>query len=304
VRVLGAFAVVLLGLVGVLVAASAWTASNVSRDVERLPDVFPQGDRPAPVPGSLTFLLVGLDTSPGSTPGGEPDMIGLGHVTEDRSHLQMVSMPANLWVDETDESSGTLRDAFDRGGPQQMIAAVEAVSGIRVDHYADLDLEAFSALTEALGGITVDVPDQHQSRGQHFTPGEHQFDGDEALAYMRSPRLEPDEVAAVPRQQQVIKALYERVREQGLLSNLGRLSGLIGLLTRSLRVDDTMDDAFLTGLAWDLRDAGAPDLFTVPVKPVAEHGGVPVHPLDRQRAEVLFTYLRTDLLDDHKGEFT
>ena len=160
------------------------------------------------------------------------------------------------------------------------------------------------ALTEALGGITVDVPDLHRSRGQQFEPGKHEFNGDDALAYMRSPRVEQDEVTAVPRQQQVIRALYERVREQGLLSNLGRLSGLIGLLTRSLRVDDTMDDAFLTGLAWDLRDAGAPELFTVPVKPVAEHDGVPVHAVDRERAEALFTYLRTDLLSEHRDEFT
>ncbi len=300
---LGGFLVALLGVAGALVAASAWTASRVTGDVDRVSGVFPEGDRPAPVDGSLTFLLVGLDTSPGAPEEGEPDMIGLGHVTQDRQRLQFVSLPANLRVEGGAESVGTLRQAFTSGGPQSLVAAVEDMSGVRIDHYADLDLEAFRALTEVIGGITVEVPDTHSARGQRFTPGTHHFDGDQALAYMRSPRVETDEASAVPRQQQVIEALFERVREQGLLSNLGRLNGLVGLLTRSLRVDDTVDDAFLTRLAVDLRDVGKPDMITVPLAEPATVDGIPVHDLDEERAARLWNYLRVDTLGVHLDEF-
>jgi LCP family protein required for cell wall assembly len=302
-RVLGSLLVVLLVLAGVVVAASAWTASQFSRDVDRISDVFPEGDRPSSVGGSLTFLLVGLNTSPGSPAAGEPDMIGLGRIPQDRSNLQMVSMPANLWLDPDDEAAGTLRQAFDAGGPKALVAAVERVSGVRVDHYADLDFDAFRHLTDALGGITVDVPDLHQSRGEIFEPGVHTFDGEQALEYMSSPRVETDQASAVPRQQQVVQGLFAQVRRQGLTSNLGRLTGLVGLLTDSLRVDDTVDNALLTRLAWDLHESRRPDLVTVPVTDVTARGGIPVHDLDATRAGKLFEYLRLDTLRVHLDEF-
>jgi hypothetical protein len=86
----------------------------------------------------------------------------------------------------------------------------------------------------------------------------------------------------------MVQALFERVSEQGALSDLGRLTGTVESLTRSVRVDDTLDNAALVALAWELRAAGRPVFVTAPTD---------------EQAETLWEYLRTDSLHDHLDEF-
>src|SRR5690349_9115281 len=140
-RVVWAFVLSLAGVVGMLVAASAWTAQQVSDDVDRVPKAFPDGDRPAAVAGGgLTFLLVGVDTSEGTTDIPAVELVTVGHLTEDRQHLQFVSLPTDLAA-APDGGTATLADAFNSEGPSGLVGAVETLSGIRIDHYVDLDLE-------------------------------------------------------------------------------------------------------------------------------------------------------------------
>ena len=300
-RVLIALFISLTGVAGVLVGGSAYTLEQLSADVDRVGDAFPAGDRPAPVGGGLTFLVVGLDTSPGAPPGGEPALVAMWHVTGDRQQVQLVSVPANL--SSSGPAATPLREVFTAGGPADLVAAVESMSGVRIDHYAELDLEAFGSLTDELGGIVVDVPQTHRSRGEVFLPGTQRLNGDQALAYMRSPRLDPDEIEAVPRQQLVVRALFERVHERGFLADLDGSADLVGLLTANLRVDDSLDAPALARLAWELRDVREPALLTVPVLPVETRDGDPVHPVDEERAARLWDHLETDTLTEHADEF-
>ena len=303
VRVLIALLISLSGVAGVLVGASALTLEQLSADVDRVGNAFPAGERPAPVGDGLTFLVVGLDTSPGAPAGGEPALVTMWHVTGDHRHVQLVSLPANLSSAADGTAAAPLREVFTAGGPAGLVAAVESMSGVRIDHYAELDLEAFGSLTDELGGIEVDVPQIHRSRGEVFLPGPQRLDGDQALAYMRSPRRDPDEIEAVPRQQLVVRALFERVHERGFLADLDGSVDLVGLLTANLRVDDSLDAPALARLAWELRDVREPALLTVPVLPVETQDGDPVHPVDEERAARLWDHLETDTLTEHADEF-
>ena len=301
-RVLVALVISLAGVAGVLVGASAWTLEQLSAGVDRVDDAFPSGDRPAAVGGGLNSLVVGLDTSPGTPPGGEPAFVAVWHVTGDRRHVQLVSLPANLSTEA--DGAGALRDVFTAGGPADLVAAVESLSGVRIDHYAELDLEAFGSLTDELGGIVVDIPASHRSRGELFDPGRQRLDGAQALAYMRSPRSDPDEIEAVPRQQQVVRALFERVHERGFLADLDRSVDLVGLMTANLRVDDSLDAPALARLAWDLRTVRQPAMLTVPALPVETQTGDPVHRMDEERATELWGHLENDTLAEHLGDFS
>ena len=86
----------------------------------------------------------------------------------------------------------------------------------------------------------------------------------------------------------IIEALFQRVSEQGALTDLGRLNGLVGSLTRSLTVDDTLGTPDLVARAWELREAGSPVLVTAPTD---------------ERVGALWEYLRTDSLRAHLDAF-
>jgi LCP family protein required for cell wall assembly len=301
-RVVWAFVLSLAGVVGMLVAASAWTAQQVSDDVDRVPEAFPDGDRPAAVAGGgLTFLLVGVDTSEGTTDSPAVELVTVGHLTEDRQHLQFVSLPTDL-ATTPDGGTATLADTFNGGGPSALVGAVETLSGIRVDHYVDLDLEAFRSLTDEIGGLVVDVPAALDTRGHHFDAGPQRLDGEEALAYMRTPRREGEPVEALDRQQQVVSGLFQQVRSQGRLSDPDSVTGLVGLLTKSLRVDDTVDATLMTRLGLELRDVGKPEVLTVPLADAA--AGDPGPRVDADRSAAMWDYLSRDTLIAHMGEFS
>jgi LCP family protein required for cell wall assembly len=291
----------LLVAAGLLVGASAWTASHISDQVDRLPDVFPDSPRPERSADAPTFLLVGLDREPGGE--GEAELVELVHFSGDRRHLQVISMPTGLWFQTPDSPGTTLGGAYARGGAPALIGAVESVTGIRVEHYADLDFTGFRAMTEALDGIFVDVAEPYSSGGHDFAPGRQRFDGDEALAYMRTPPGAGG-AQATARQHAVIQAVFQRISEQGLVSTVGRLTGLVGLLARSLRVDDTLDQADMTRLAVDLREVGEPALLTLPTSGRGVEGGQPVVYIDAPRADALWDHLRSDTLSAHVADFT
>jgi anionic cell wall polymer biosynthesis LytR-Cps2A-Psr (LCP) family protein len=84
----------------------------------------------------------------------------------------VVTFPLDTWVPER---STTLEGAFGVDGAEGVVAAAETLTDVRVDHYAELDYAGFAAVTDALGGITVDVPEAYSNRGRTFAPGPQQM---------------------------------------------------------------------------------------------------------------------------------
>jgi LCP family protein required for cell wall assembly len=288
VTALVAVAGVLACLLGVAIGGAAWTANHYGSEIGRLPDVFPSGDRPPSAPGSLTFLVVGVEPSGNAPSGAVAESLVLVRVTGDRTGVQMVFLPPDLHNGTAEEPGSTLENAFDTGGAQRLVGAVESLTGVRIDHVGLLDFAGFESMTDALGGVTVDVPEPYRNGDHYFPAGRQQLDGAAALAYLRNSGGPEARAGSAVRQQRVVRALSERVSEQGSFSDLGRLTGTLESLTRSLRVDETLDNPDLVSLAWELRGVGNPQFLTAPTD---------------ARAASLWAYLRTDSLRDHLDEF-
>ncbi len=123
--------------------------------------------------------MVGVDPADVATGATRAEAALLVRLTGDRRHAQVVTFPLDTWVAE---ESTTLEGAFGAGGPQGVVGAVEALTGVRVDHYAELDYSGFATVTDALGGVTVDVPQEYGIRGRIFAPGPQRMDGAAVVA--------------------------------------------------------------------------------------------------------------------------
>jgi LCP family protein required for cell wall assembly len=275
---------VLAALIGVAIWAAARTANDYGNDVGRLPDALPTGERPPAAPRSMTYLVIGVDPSDDTAGAAVAESLVLVRVPGDRRGIQMVALPAGM---RTGESGATLESVYGTGDTQELVGAVESETGVRIDHVAMLDFPGFQQMTDALGGVTVDVPEPYSNLGHRFPVGRQRLDGAAALAYVRNRDVMARPGAPV-REQRMIQALFERASEKGLLSDLGRLTATIRSLTESISVDDTLDNPDLVSLAWDLRGVGSPDFVTAP---------------SDDRADSLWTYLRSDSLQDHLDEF-
>jgi len=126
------------------------------------------------------------------------------------------------------------------GDPQPGLTAtragVELVTGLRVDHHVVLDMRAFAAVVDAVGGVEVTVPqrlpigDPQRPRG-YVEPGKRLLGGQEALWFARS-RSTTDDYDRMRRQRCLLVALARQIDPAALAA---RLPGLARTLSDGLR---------------------------------------------------------------------
>ena len=166
---------------------------------------------------------------------------------------------------ETDER--TIEQEAVDVGREALIDAVGDLTGIEVDHYAEVGLFGFVLLTDAVGGVEVCLnnPVDEPMSGALFPAGRQTLDGTEALAFVRQryglPRGDLDRIV---RQQVYMASLVNKVLAAGTLTNPAKLSEMGRAVERSVVIDQDWDViSFATQLA---NLAGGNVLFTtIPV---------------------------------------
>ena len=99
---------------------------------------------------------------------------------------------------------------------------VESMTGVRMDHYIEIDFAGFAKLVNALGGVTVtttqDIDDGESHL--HLPAGTHHLDGKQALGLARTRHGIGDgsDLGRIA-QQNLLKALVERINGINLLSS-------------------------------------------------------------------------------------
>jgi LCP family protein required for cell wall assembly len=159
-------------------------------------------------------------------------------------------------------------------GRAALIATVEALTGVRIEHYAEINFAGFVDLTAALGGVPVclnrAVSDSYS--GIDLPAGPQTVNGAAALAFVRQRHgLDGGDLDRIARQQAFIAGLTQRLRSAGTLSDPAKLSQLVAVASRYLVVDKGWDlDQALTqasrlagdNLTFRTIPTGRPDLRT------------------------------------------
>ncbi|BET48202.1 LCP family protein [Kitasatospora aureofaciens] len=261
-------------------------------------------DRPArpvtvpsasPVPtGALNILVLGSDSRSGEenrelgggdSGGARSDTAMVVHLDAGRTAATVVSIPRDTLVERpscplpsggtTREASGAMfNTAYELGGPVCAVKTVETLTGVRMDHYVEVDFSGFADLVDALGGVTVttDVDIDDDKSHLHLDAGTHHLDGTEALGLARTRYglAGGSDLARIELQHKLVKALLEQVSATDLLTDPARLYQVADALTGSLTTDTGLDSlGELTNLGRSLGDLAADDVrtLTMPVLP-------------------------------------
>lgn len=308
------------GLVAVLVLAvlSLGTLAYYDRRIDRV-EVPTLGQGPDPDGGDTNYLLVGDDSREGLTEeelrqvrtenkdGGNDgtltDTIIVLHIPEGAGAPTLVSIPRDSWVEIPGAGTGRINTAYQigerqgTGGPAKLVETVQSVTGLQIDHYLEVGLIAFLRLTDAVGGVEVNLcaPAQDVDAGIDLPAGPQRLSGSDALAFVRQrkglPRGDLDRVA---RQQYFLSRAAGEVLTPGMLVRPDRVLRLLGAVTSSVQADEGLSTFDLAGLAFRLRGAASGSLAfaTVPVAdPAAVRGGAQVVLLDEPALPAFFAGL-------------
>jgi LCP family protein required for cell wall assembly len=144
----------------------------------------------------------------------------------------------------------SLQDAMAQGteaGRDALIKTVADLTGVTVDHYAEIGLLGFSLIADALGGVEVCLKDAvfEPLSGADFPAGRQKLNGPQALSFVRQrhdlPRGDLDRVV---RQQAVMASLAHKVISGQTLSSPTTLKHLEQAVQRSVVISagwDVMD---------------------------------------------------------------
>ncbi|MET9847432.1 LCP family protein [Streptomyces ossamyceticus] len=251
-------------------------------------------DRPLDVDdGSQDILVLGSDTRSGNNKklgGGvddgsaRSDTAMIVHVYEGHKKASVVSIPRDTLVERpecTDTHGKTypaarpamFNSAYSTGGAACAVKTVESMTGIRMDHYIEVDFAGFEKLINVLGGVDITTTKDIKDPDSHLNlkAGEHTLTGKQALGLVRTRHGVGDgsDLGRIQLQQAFIKALLEQVKEVGIFSNPKKLYDLADTATDAVTTDSDLDDVKdLASFAGGLKGIGAKNMtmVTMPVQ--------------------------------------
>jgi polyisoprenyl-teichoic acid--peptidoglycan teichoic acid transferase len=178
------------------------------------------------------ILVLGTDSAPIAQRAGDmhADSIMLVRSDPDHHRLAYLSIPRDMVVSIPGVGTAKINAAMQSGGPALAIRTVHDLVGLPINHVIVVDFADFKNLIDALGGITIDVPERilsdrfdcpyttntrcQQWQGWRFAKGPQHMDGERALIYsrVRVNRLDPRETdfTRQARQQAVTQAVLSK----------------------------------------------------------------------------------------------
>lgn len=266
---------VALGFVLLVLAAAGtgyWLYSDLNGNIKGVDlDRSLGDDRPEKLPTSgQNILMLGSDSragdnaslGTGDVSGARSDTALVMHIPEGRKEAVAVSIPRDTLVTRpecTATDGSTLAPAervmfnsvYSQAGPACVVKTVEQMSGVRMDHFVEIDFSGFKGLVDAIGGVTVTVDEaiKDKSSGLDLSAGTHTLDGTESLAFVRTRHGIGDgsDLGRIGLQQQFMTALLSEIKKQDLLGSPTKTYKIADELTASLTTDSGL--ASLTKLA-------------------------------------------------------
>ncbi|GGW34974.1 LCP family protein [Streptomyces caelestis] len=252
------------------------------------PAVTPSPSVSALPSGALNILVLGSDSRSGEenrrlgggdSSGARSDTAMVVHLDAGRTSATVVSIPRDTLVTRPScprPSGGPTAVAYNSmfnsayavGGPVCAVKTVEAVTGVRMDHYIEIDFSGFAQLVDALGGVTVTTDEDISDDDSHLRlkAGTHHLDGAQALALARTRHGIGDgsDLGRIGLQQKLVKALLDQIAAQNLLTDPAKLYRVADAVTAGLTTDTGLDSlGELTRLGQSLEGLSASAVRTV-----------------------------------------
>ncbi len=227
--------------------------SNISTAGEPLPD-WERKER-------VNILILGLDQREGEPGPWRTDTMMVLTIDPENKTAGLLSIPRDLWVhipayDKWDRINtahfwGELNE-YPGGGPALAMKTVYELLGEPIHYYVRVNFSGFVRAIDLIGGVDVYVeediydpqyPDDNYGYEPLYIPaGQHHFDGEMALKYVRT-RHGSSDFDRLRRQQQVIMAARDRVMRLDLLPKLlPKLPQLLRELSDAVQTDLQLDE--------------------------------------------------------------
>ena len=252
-------------------------------------------NRPEKPTSAMNLLLVGSDNRQGLTKdqirelwvggtdiaaGARSDTMLLVHISKNRDSAVIVSLPRDSLVTIPEHVSSAdstkivparqnkLNAAFSFGGAPLLIETLEGETGLRIDHYIEINYLGFTNIIDALGGIDVCVKkDINDSKSAlKLSAGLQTLDGIQALKYVRTRQFDGlGDIGRMKRQQEFMSAVLRKATSTGTLLNPVKLVSFLNAAIKTVTTDNEFNKNDLLTLGKQLKNLSADRVRTLTV---------------------------------------
>jgi polyisoprenyl-teichoic acid--peptidoglycan teichoic acid transferase len=197
--------------------------------------------------GPLNVLVLGVDTRPDSQEmGSRTDTIMLVQVVPKSGDVKLLSVPRDLYVEVEPGEKDRINAAYNYGGVEETIDALENYSGVTVDHYAVVDFEGFERIIDAMGGVRVDVGEEQFPEKWEMGEGVQRLNGHKALIYARYRGTPDADIDRMQRQRELVGALRSEALRWHTVKTLPEI---LKVMDENVMTDLDLDGSIILGQA-------------------------------------------------------
>jgi LCP family protein required for cell wall assembly len=281
------------------VAISAISWAGLGRITAAIPKIDAFGgldNRPKKESSAVNYLIVGSDTREGLSraeikrlkvggtevaAGKRSDTMLLIHISKKRDKAAIISIPRDSYalIPEHTSSQGKvipathskINSAFNWGGAPLLIQTFEEMSGLRIDHYIEVNFVGFVRMVDALGGVEICTKKDIDDPKSHLVlpAGRHTLDGVDSLKYVRTRQFDGlGDLGRMKRQQEFASAMLRKATSAGVLLNPVKMIDFINSALDSVVTDEGLSQGDLLTLGKQLRNLSASSVrtLTIPLK--------------------------------------
>lgn len=204
----------------------------------------------------VAFLILGMDGAEDEADVGRPDVTMIVTVNPDEQSAKLLSVPRDTYtyipaIDDYDKlnHSYSLAEVQREGfGIESTIETVEELFNIPIDYYVMLDFQAFVEVVDELGGVDVDVAFDFKQNAfdggpkTTFKKGPAHLNGEEALAYVRMRKKDPEgDRGRNKRQREVLTSLFQ---SSSKISNISKIDTIVDSVGEHVQMNISPPELF------------------------------------------------------------
>lgn len=177
---------------------------------------------------SVSVLLLGIDRRDEEQ--GRSDSIIVMTLNPETDEGAMLSIPRDTLTEIVGRGmNDKINHAYAFGGAEMAMDTVEALLDIPIDYVVEADMQAFTEVIDALGGVTVTNNFAFSSDGYSYPVGQVELTGASALSYARMRYDDPNgDFGRQERQRAVVAAIIEKGRSDFSVDNVTKLLDVAG----------------------------------------------------------------------------
>lgn len=259
------------------------------------------GKRPPKYTNALNILLIGSDSRAGANrrfgaslaDGGQrSDTVIVLHISPGRHRATVLSFPRDSMVPtyacaahgkgvpgqvEDLSSFERINATFADGGPACLWKTIEQQTGIRIDHFVELNFTGFIHVINDVGGVNVCLPIaiDNANSGLNLSAGEHHVGGNEALAFWRTREDvgEGSDLQRIQRDQFLMASLLQGIEHSDMLGSPTRIFSVVKDVADAMTTD--MYPTTLLQIAESMKDVALKSVKFIEV-PTVPYVGDPL----------------------------